>query len=109
LLLGEYFSGAALEILRSLSRSMELAIAYSNILDDGKPYPVSTRLGQAMAQDFEHDGTLVRGRVLAVPLCGGAGLLSVVQYYGDEKSAEGRALAELRELEGSSYCQELLR
>jgi hypothetical protein len=109
LLLGEYFPGAALEILRALSRSMELAIAYSNVLDDGKPYPVPTRLGQAMAQNFEHDGTVVRGRVLAVPLCGGAGLLSVVQYYGDEESAEGLALSQLRALEGSSYCQQLLR
>jgi hypothetical protein len=109
LLLGEDFDGAALQILRALSQSMEAELAYSNVLSTGKPYPVALALGRAVAQDFEHDGTLVRGRVLAVPLCGGAGLLAVVQYYGGEESAEKRAISQLRALEGSTYCQELLR
>ena len=109
LTLGQYFDGATEQLLLTLSRSMAQAVAFSNIVSSGKPYRIATGLGSALAQDFEHEDTIFRGRVVAIPLCGGAGLLAVIQNYGDggAESAMKRALTGLRQLGGSSYCQRL--
>jgi hypothetical protein len=108
LMLGEDFEGAPEQILLMVSRGMAQAIAFSNIIATGKPYPVQTGLGAGVAQDFEHDGTVFGGRVVAIPLCGGTGLLAVIQNYGNgAESALKQALQTLRPLSGSSYCERL--
>jgi len=88
---------------------MSLALAYSNVVSVGKPYALNTAFGSARALDYEHDGTLFKGRVVAVPLCGGSGLLMVVQNYGTggAESAMKHALDQLRPLPGSTLCARL--
>lgn len=107
-LLGQYFEDAPRQILREVSRSMQAAIAFSNIVERGEPYPVSLRLGNARALDFEHEGTIARGRVIAIPRCGGAGLLAVVQYYGEgQENAENAAISSLSAFDDDPYCRAL--
>lgn len=106
--LGEYFEGAPRQILRGVSRSMELAIAYSNVVADGEPHRIALGVGQGSALGFEHEGTVARGRVIAIPRCGGAGLLAVVQYFGDgQEAVENAALSKLRAIDDERFCKTL--
>ena len=108
--LGEYFDAAPMQILVRFSRAMAASLAFSNVVDVGKPYAVKTEIGRAMSQDFEHDGTVFKGRALAVPLCGGAGMLTVLLHFGSgDEQAMIDAFAKLRALPGSTLCQRLTR
>ncbi|HTA93832.1 MAG TPA: hypothetical protein VK745_29850 [Polyangiaceae bacterium] len=109
--LSQYFPGATEQILLGVSRAMASAISYSNVVRIGDPYAIKTELGDAMAQDFEHDGTMCSGRVVAVPLCRGEIMLSVVQTWTDTSSANKlkRAVESLEEIPFSTYCDRLTR
>jgi hypothetical protein len=109
LALGEYFPGAAEQILLTVSRGMSQAIAYSNVVPSGKPYPLQLPTGEATALDFTHDGTVYDGRVVAVSLCGGRGLLLVVQDWNDSSGERTlkHALETLRPMAGATYCERL--
>jgi hypothetical protein len=109
--LSQYFPGATDQILLGVSRAMAGASGYSNVLRLGDPYAIKTGLGDAMAQDFEHYGTIYSGRVIAVPVCRGEIMLSVVQTWSDTSSARKLkwAIASLQELAFSSYCERLTR
>jgi hypothetical protein len=106
--LGEYFDAAPTQILRDYSRAMAAGLAFSNVVEDGEPYAVVTGLGRGMARNFEHDGTIFKGRAVAIPLCGGAGMLTVLQHFGNGNGdAQTEALAKLRALPGSDLCARL--
>jgi hypothetical protein len=109
--LSQYFPGATEQILLGVSRAMASAIAYSNVVRVGDPYAIKTELGDAMAQDFEHEGTIYSGRVVAVPLCHGEIMLSVVQTWSDTSSASKLkwAVESLEEIPFSTYCDRLTR
>jgi hypothetical protein len=106
-LLGEYFPGAAGQLVRFLSRSMELEFAYSNVVEVGEPSPLSLPHGPATVQAFGHGGTGAKGRTVAVSLCGGAGLLAVIQYEGRPPRKVPEILSGLRDIEGSRVCADL--
>jgi hypothetical protein len=109
--LSQYFPGATEQILLGVSRAMAGAIGYSNVVPLGDPYAIKIELGDAMAQDFEHAGTIYSGRVLAVPLCHGEIMLSVVQTWSDTSSARKLkwAVESLQEIGFSTYCERLAR
>ena len=109
LTLSEYFPSATDQILLGLGREMATRAAYSNIVRLGDPYAIRTVLGEATAQDFQHEGTVYGGRVVAVPLCRGELMLSVVQTWGDTSSAlkSKRAIASMRAMESSDFCDRL--
>jgi hypothetical protein len=109
--LSEYFPGATEQILLGVSRAMTRRIGYSNVAPFGNPYMIETQLGEAMAQDFQIWGTIYSGRVVAVRLCHGDSMLSIVQTWSDTSSASKLkwAVASLQELAFSSYCQRLTR
>jgi hypothetical protein len=109
--LSQYFPGATEQILLGVSRAMASAIGYSNVERLGDPYAIKTELGDAMAQDFEHAGTIYAGRVVAVPLCHGEIMLSVVQTWSDTSSARKLkwAVGTLQGIAFSTYCDRLTR
>ena len=109
--LSQFFRRAPEQILLQVSRAMAGAVAYSNVVRVGDPYAIKTGLGDATAQDFEHEGTIYSGRVVAVPLCGGEIMLSVVQTWSDFSSSRKLkwALESLQEIPFSPFCNRLTR
>ncbi|HET7539476.1 MAG TPA: hypothetical protein VFK05_06370 [Polyangiaceae bacterium] len=88
-------------------------VGYSNVEPYGEPYAVKTGLGltEAVAQDFRFAGTIYVGRVVAVRLCHGEIMLSVVQTWSDTLSERKLkwALETLEELPFSTFYQRLGR
>ena len=109
--LSEFFPGAPEQILLDVGRAMVRGVGYSNVVPFGDPYLIKTQLGEGMAQDFQLAGTIYAGRVVAVRLCHGESMLSVVQTWSDTSSASKLkwAVASLQELASSRYCQRLTR
>lgn len=71
---------------------------------------VQTPVGKAVERVWQVDDTPVRGRLLLVPICRGAGMLVIGQGYADRETREllDRVVAGLRALEaGSPICAEL--
>jgi hypothetical protein len=92
---------------KALTKPLERDQTVSVLVASGK---VKTPLGPAVERVWQVDGTPVRGRLLLVSICGGAGMLVIGQGYADDatRGLLDSVLAAVRPLSSATpVCAEL--
>jgi hypothetical protein len=92
---------------KALQKPLDAEQTVSVLVDAGQ---VQTPLGRAVERVWQVDGTPVRGRLLLVSICGGAGMLVIGQGYASAttRALLDRVLASVQPLaNGSPVCAEL--